>query len=473
MAFFSSKTHSFRILFLICFNIFETEQRSPSLDRLQLRLFKTYHRFSRPTSSSFNQSATQLNFHVRLIRVIDINELKMTILAEFEIVMAYYDSELQWNPFYYDGIREFYTHRGELWSPRVVVTNEVDNMKVQRAPGRILSSGMVILLDYITTNVKCDIKVMNFPYDSQLCSFHFQLFNWETRQVVISYLSMYSLPNKIDRTYSEWKLRKVNAFYGLKRTYFPEDGEFSKVLVELCLSRKPANYVIYIVLPCGLVTFLVTFGFLLPADSGELVTCNLMVLLAYSVFQSLGFKIPVTSEIPVLIQLIYGSKMFVTVAIVISIFILRIFEFGPIATKSPPAIILKISRKYLRKILLLPDIVTLEEYDKNNDCELDFETEETRRERVIGQAKAFLEEETFDDKTSHNLLKDLLKKHRHEERRIIRAREWNFVSKIVSRATFLLLLFAFILGSFVFYYYAVRGKRPRISTNRTMCEYYE
>ncbi|KAG8515595.1 Acetylcholine receptor subunit delta [Galemys pyrenaicus] len=94
----------------------------------------------------------------------------------------------------------------------------------------------------------------------------------------------------------------------------------------LIIRRKPLFYVINILVPCVLISFMINLVFYLPADSGEKTSMAISVLLAQSVFLLLISKrLPPTSmAIPLIGKFLLFGMVLVTMVVVICVIVLNI-----------------------------------------------------------------------------------------------------------------------------------------------------
>lgn len=94
----------------------------------------------------------------------------------------------------------------------------------------------------------------------------------------------------------------------------------------LIIRRKPLFYVINILVPCVLISFMINLVFYLPADCGEKTSMAISVLLAQSVFLLLISKrLPATSmAIPLIGKFLLFGMVLVTMVVVICVIVLNI-----------------------------------------------------------------------------------------------------------------------------------------------------
>ena len=83
--------------------------------------------------------------------------------------------------------------------------------------------------------------------------------------------------------HNEWEVHSMKATREMK-FYSCCDHPYPRVRFDLALDRKPAFYVMTLLLPCVLTKIIAILGFLLPPESGEKLSLEITVLLALVVF---------------------------------------------------------------------------------------------------------------------------------------------------------------------------------------------
>lgn len=127
----------------------------------------------------------------------------------------------------------------------------------------------------------CAIDVQYFPFDLQKCVLTLGSWAYNGWEVNITKQN-----DKIGLEYyvenSEWAL--LDAYIGRRNDIY--DGvPYPTVEFHIQLKRKPLFYMLNVVFPCLLITFVAVLGFLLPPMSGEKVSLQVTVLLSLAVFQ--------------------------------------------------------------------------------------------------------------------------------------------------------------------------------------------
>uniref|UniRef100_A0A8C9QYV5 Cholinergic receptor nicotinic alpha 3 subunit n=1 Tax=Scleropages formosus TaxID=113540 RepID=A0A8C9QYV5_SCLFO len=113
---------------------------------------------------------------------------------------------------------------------------------------------------------------------------------------------------------------------------------YTDITYSLYIRRLPLFYTINMIIPCLLISFLTVLVFYLPSDCGEKVTLCISVLLSLTVFLLVITEtIPSTSlVIPLIGEYLLFTMVFVTLSIVITVFVLNVHYRTP-KTHSMPA----------------------------------------------------------------------------------------------------------------------------------------
>ena len=127
----------------------------------------------------------------------------------------------------------------------------------------------------------CRVDLTYFPFDTQIC--YIELSNWiYTSQLVNLTLGTEQTFMAYYHDNSAFEVE----FEGFTRIHEYNDIErpsFRIVGLKLKLRRRPAYFVLNIVMPTLIISLLSLYVYLLPAESGEKVTLGITVVLSYSV----------------------------------------------------------------------------------------------------------------------------------------------------------------------------------------------
>lgn len=113
------------------------------------------------------------------------------------------------------------------------------------------------------------------------------------------------------------------------------------------LKRKPLFYVMNMLFPCLLITFVATFGFMLPPDSGEKVNLSITVLLSLAVFQLIVLEtIPASGDSAPYIGIFFMlSMVLVGLSCLMTVIVLKTHYKGNHGLKMP---------RWVRLFILMP-----------------------------------------------------------------------------------------------------------------------
>lgn len=129
---------------------------------------------------------------------------------------------------------------------------------------------------------------------------------------------------------------------------------YTDITYSFYIRRLPLFYTINLIIPCLLISFLTVLVFYLPSDCGEKVTLCISVLLSLTVFLLVITEtIPSTSlVIPLIGEYLLFTMIFVTLSIVITVFVLNVHYRTPM-THTMPGWVRSVFLKGLPRIMLM------------------------------------------------------------------------------------------------------------------------
>ncbi|XP_061668552.1 neuronal acetylcholine receptor subunit alpha-4 isoform X2 [Syngnathoides biaculeatus] len=134
----------------------------------------------------------------------------------------------------------------------------------------------------------------------------------------------------------EWAIVKAVGTYNTKK-YDCCHEIYPDITYLFIIRRLPLFYTINLIVPCLLISCLTVLVFYLPSDCGEKITLCISVLLSLTVFLLLITEIiPSTSlVIPLIGEYLLFTMIFVTLSIVITVFVLNVHHRSPNTHKMP------------------------------------------------------------------------------------------------------------------------------------------
>lgn len=260
-------------------------------NRLYKDLVNDYNKIIRPLHD--NKKSTMVNMSFSLISIKDFDEVtgKFSVIGLLHV--TWHDNRMIWNQTEYGNINSMIFGQNDVWKPNLFLGNAFDDMSAigeDFITVRYYNNGTAIWtpLDMIITS--CSVDVTHFPFDQQTCAIHFISVGTLPEEIVMNS----EIDHAIITRYIEheiWQLNETTAF-----AYIVGDaGSLFSVIITV--NRNPLFYLVNLIFPIILLTFLNSFVFLLPATSGERISFSITVLLAIAVFMTMiSSHLPKTSR---------------------------------------------------------------------------------------------------------------------------------------------------------------------------------
>uniref|UniRef100_A0A667Y402 Cholinergic receptor, nicotinic, alpha 4b n=1 Tax=Myripristis murdjan TaxID=586833 RepID=A0A667Y402_9TELE len=175
----------------------------------------------------------------------------------------------------------------------------------------------------------CSIDVTFFPFDQQNCKMKFG--SWTYDRAKIDLISMANNVDQMDYWESgEWVIINAVGKYNTKK-YECCTEIYPDITYYFIIRRLPLFYTINLIIPCLLISCLTVLVFYLPSQCGEKITLCISVLLSLTVFLLLITEIiPSTSlVIPLIGEYLLFTMIFVTLSIIITVFVLNVHHRSP------------------------------------------------------------------------------------------------------------------------------------------------
>ncbi|XP_030632499.1 neuronal acetylcholine receptor subunit alpha-4 [Chanos chanos] len=241
------------------------------------------------------------------------------------------DHKLRWKPEDYDNITSMRIPAHFIWRPDIVLYNNADGdfTVTHLTKAQLFHNGQIIWIPPAIYKSSCSIDVTFFPFDQQNCTMKFG--SWTYDRGKIDLVTMGSNVDQVDYWESgEWALISAMGTYNIKK-YECCPEVYADITYSFIIKRLPLFYTINLIVPCLLISCLTVLVFYLPSDSGEKVTLCISVLLSLTVFLLLITEIiPSTSlVIPLIGEYLLFTMIFVTLSIIITVFVLNVHHRAP------------------------------------------------------------------------------------------------------------------------------------------------
>ncbi|XP_061614925.1 acetylcholine receptor subunit delta [Phyllopteryx taeniolatus] len=302
-----------------------------------------YNKELRPVERQ--QDAVNVTLALTLSNLISLKEVDETLLTNVWIDHTWTDYRLTWNTSEFDGIDMLRLPSNMVWLPEIVLENNNDAQFQVAYYSNVLVNyeGLCYWLPPAIFRSSCSINVNYFPFDWQNCTLKFTSLTYNAKEIRML------LKTETDDDGNKWTVEWIiidpaswaeNGEWEVihrpakRNTYkhIPmESNKHQDITFYLIIKRKPLFYIVNIIIPCVLISFLASLVYYLPADSGEKMTLSISVLLAQSVFLLLiSQRLPETSiSVPLIVKYLMFIMVLVTVVVLNCVVVLNLHFRSP------------------------------------------------------------------------------------------------------------------------------------------------
>uniref|UniRef100_A0A3P9P5V1 Cholinergic receptor, nicotinic, delta (muscle) n=1 Tax=Poecilia reticulata TaxID=8081 RepID=A0A3P9P5V1_POERE len=308
-------------------------------ERLINHLFveKGYNKELRPVEKQ--QEVVDVSLALTLSNLISLKEVDETLLTNVWIEHTWTDYRLSWNASEFDGIEMLRLPPSMVWLPEIVLENNNDAQFQVAYYSNVLvdPSGLCYWLPPAIFRSSCSINVNFFPFDWQNCTLKFSSLTYNAKEIKMLLKEDGNETHKhtvewivIDPASftenGEWEIIHRPAKKNIYKHIPMESNKHQDITFYLVIKRKPLFYIVNIIIPCVLISFMASLVYYLPADSGEKMTLSISVLLAQSVFLLLiSQRLPETSmSVPLIVKYLMFIMVLVTIVVLNCVVVLNL-----------------------------------------------------------------------------------------------------------------------------------------------------
>ncbi|KAM4836941.1 neuronal acetylcholine receptor subunit alpha-2 [Thomomys bottae] len=307
-------------------------QRSPHTlaeDRLFKLLFGGYNRWARPVPNT--SDVVIVRFGLSIAQLIDVDEKNQMMTTNVWLKQEWNDYKLRWNPADFGNITSLRVPSEMIWIPDIVLYNNADGefAVTHMTKAHVSSTGTVHWAPPAIYKSSCSIDVTFFPFDQQNCKMKFGSWTYDKAKIDLEQMEQ-TVDLKEYWESGEWAIVNATGTYNSKK-YECCAEIYPDVTYAFVIRRLPLFYTINLLVPCLLLSCLTVLVFYLPSECGEKITLCISVLLSLTVFLLLITEIiPSTSlVIPLIGEYLLFTMVFVTLSIVITVFVLNVHHRSP------------------------------------------------------------------------------------------------------------------------------------------------
>ncbi|XP_035695188.1 neuronal acetylcholine receptor subunit alpha-10-like [Branchiostoma floridae] len=289
------------------------------------------------------------------------NEKHQTLTANLWLTMGWNDSYLRWNDSEWRGITALTVPDSYVWKPDIVLYENVDQhfkgWSKSETYVKLHHSGYVLWEIPTVTLSSCQVNVSSFPFDRQKCPLKFG--PWIHSSYEVEMRSMAEKGSlKTFMINAEWHVLSFAAHTHI-RSYgeaFDIGTPYSDVTFVLEFQRKSTFYVFNLLLPCLLLTFLMSTMFCLPMETGEKLSFGVSILLAIVVFQLvLNEVLPESEELPWIGRYVILAMIMMSVSLSLSVMVMSVCDCS-ITVRPMPGWVRTLFLKLLPRIMFMGNL---------------------------------------------------------------------------------------------------------------------
>ncbi|KAM9305697.1 acetylcholine receptor subunit alpha-1-B-like [Gastrophryne carolinensis] len=305
--------------------------------RLINDLFKDYNKVVRPVENFDDQVVVTVGLH--LIQLINVDEVNQIVTTNVRLKQQWVDVNLRWNPADYGGVQRVRIPSGNIWRPDLVLYNNADgDFAIEKETKALLDyTGKILWMPPAIFASYCEIIVTYFPFDQQNCSMKLGSWTYDGKLVVINPENERpDLSNFMES--GEWMMKDYRCWkHWVFYTCCP-DVPYLDITYHFVLQRLSLYFIVNVIMPCLLFSFLTGLVFYLPTDSGEKMTLTISVLLSLTVFLLVIVKmIPSTSSaVPLIGKYMLFTMVLVIASIIITVIVINTHHRSPSTHIMPP-----------------------------------------------------------------------------------------------------------------------------------------
>nr|XP_036862377.1 neuronal acetylcholine receptor subunit alpha-4 isoform X4 [Manis javanica] len=328
------------------------ETRAHAEERLLKRLFSGYNKWSRPVANI--SDVVLVHFGLSIAQLIDVDEKNQMMTTNVWVKQEWHDYKLRWDPADYENVTSIRIPSELIWRPDIVLYNNADGdfAVTHLTRAHLFHDGRVQWTPPAIYKSSCSIDVTFFPFDQQNCTMKFG--SWTYDKAKIDLVSMHSRVDQLDFWESgEWLIVDAVGTYNTRK-YECCAEVYPDITYAFVIRRLPLFYTINLIIPCLLISCLTVLVFYLPSECGEKITLCISVLLSLTVFLLLITEIiPSTSlVIPLIGEYLLFTMIFVTLSIVITVFVLNVHHRSP-CTHTMPAWVRRVFLDIVPRLLFM------------------------------------------------------------------------------------------------------------------------
>lgn len=313
-----------RVILVLCItSVFVNGIDYNDTETLYQNIFSSYVKELRPGWNQSEPLVVKVTLYLSSVAGFDELAGKLTTIGYFDL--SWVDHRITWDPAMYGNRAQIILPEEKVWLPSIFLVNSHNSLVPLR-------TGELLYLTYLFNETSswnpggkfesiCDTDPTYYPFDKQKCQLTFYTSGYDTSEVIYlrnnpAVVTSFYDPNGV------WELTSIDCFTA---TY----NNVPSIIFTVQIARKPAFFIVTLLLPIMLMGLLNVLVFLLPAASGERVGYSVTILLAFGVYLSiLSVSLPTSAnpEISIICYLLLSDLSMGSVIMFCTIFGLVLYD---------------------------------------------------------------------------------------------------------------------------------------------------
>ncbi|XP_075122780.1 5-hydroxytryptamine receptor 3A-like [Leptodactylus fuscus] len=224
---------------------------------------------------------TSVNISVTLYAILGVNEKEQLLTTFVWIHMLWLNDFAKWDPDKCGGIEDISVPIENMWIPDIFIQQFVGEDTYQHLSYLSVDhTGRVSFLKPMRVTSSCNLSIFRFPFDIQNCSLTFGSSLNTAQHIKLALLvangSTEKIPSDGNSPQGEWELVNIE---------ISDAGNMQNMVTfNIIVKRRPALYVVNLLLPSAFLMVIDIFSFNLSPHSMDRATFKMTLLLGYMVF---------------------------------------------------------------------------------------------------------------------------------------------------------------------------------------------
>ena len=178
--------------------------------QLRKDLFSTYSPILKPTELEF-MDVTFVELNLVLDKVLEISQTGEFMSIKVILNQKWTDPRLSWEKDDYKGVEYIHVPIDRLWQPDIILYNNIDGNfypSLSDSWALVDYNGTVVWNPPSVYTSSCNVRVKQFPYDTQKCTMLFKSMTYEFPEIALIRTNDYVITDKM-QPHIEWELTRA------------------------------------------------------------------------------------------------------------------------------------------------------------------------------------------------------------------------------------------------------------------------